>query len=311
LFLRIGRVFAFGTLFFLSGYTLYSVQILNQRLEPLPKIYQPFSAESLLNTYPHKHEWDVSTPAEMMNFVRNFLLRQKFYWLGRGQQSSVYLSKDGEYVIKLFPQSRHQEQLLKERPLKFLFNKHFRKSAERTAAHRERVFVGSKLCYEECPEESGIVYVHLNRTDNFLSTIKLIGPGERIQRIKGDQLSFVVQRRADYVVPTFQKLMEEGKVEEAKLRLEQIFTLLYDMAAKGLIGRDTNLISGNNIGFTKERAICIDVGAVAKEVVDVEAHMRWEFDERVAPLYDWLRIKYPALADHYQVLRGQYVRCSC
>jgi hypothetical protein len=95
--------------------------------------------------------------------------------------------------------------------------------------------------------------------------------------------------------------MKKGEVELAKVRVNQIFDLLLTLARKGIVDSDYALIRNNNIGFSKDRAIYIDTGHLAKHTnLNVKKQMDHEFKKRLRPLHDWLAINYPELAKFYE-----------
>jgi hypothetical protein len=154
--------------------------------------------------------------------------------------------------------------------------------------------------FEEAREECGFLFVHLNQTENLLRGIRLVDAQGQSHKIKPDQVSFIIQRRANYVLPTISELMKKGDLDGAKHRLDQIFDLLLTLANKGIVDGDHALIRNNNIGFIKDRAIYIDTGHVSKHPnLDVKKHMDYEFKKRLKPLQDWLTINYPELAKYY------------
>jgi hypothetical protein len=110
----------------------------------------------------------------------------------------------------------------------------------------------------------------------------------------------VIQKKADYVIPTIKALMKEGKVQEAEARINQIFDLLLSLAQKGFLDGDVALMRNNNIGFVQDRAIYIDTGHITRHHnVNIKERMRFEFDVRLAPLHDWLKMRYPVLAQYF------------
>lgn len=281
--------------FALVVFTVVKVQHIGERVSLIVRPSKKFAISQFENKFEHKPEWHVECPAETIQFV-NMITQQPFYYLARGFQATAFMSQDGDYVIKFFHQSRLREKSFTEDPVGFLFKNN---NEERTA-NRDEIFSSSKMCYEEFPEESGIIYVHLNRTENTIKGIKLFDSLGQSYRFQGDQTSFIVQKRAEYVLPVLKRLMKEGSVDEAKARIDQIFALMISLAEKGFVDGDIALMRNNNIGFVENRAIYIDTGHIAKQPgLNIKERMRFEFDVRLRPLYDWLKIRYPELAEYY------------
>ena len=281
------------------------VERLGEKMTQFTKPARLFSLAQIICEYPFNPDWEVKTPPETVQFV-NMVTQQPFYWLGKGFQATAFVSDDGEYVLKFVHQSRLKPVPFKHNPIQFLFSQEFHEQQNERQAHREEIFTSSKMAYEEFPEESGILYVHNNRTDDLIKGIKLTDSTGQSFRIRGDETSFVLQKKANHVLPTIKKLMAEGKVDEAKARIDQIFALLLTMAQKGFLDGDHALMRNNNIGYVNDRAIYIDSGhVVRRQNVNVHERMVYEFDVRVAPFHDWLKVCYPELADHYKMLQAK------
>lgn len=281
--------------FALLVFVTVKVQHISERISLIVRPSKKFTASQFVNKFDYNPEWDVRCPPETIQFV-NMITQQPFYYLARGFQATAFLSQDGDYVIKFFHQSRLREKSFSDDPIGYMF----RNNNEERIADRDEIFLSSKMCYEEFPEESGIIYVHLNRTENTIKGIKLFDSIGQQYRFQGDETSFIVQKRAKYVLPVLKELMLEGKVEEAHARIDQIIDLLLSLAKKGFVDGDVALMRNNNIGFVEDRAIYIDTGHIVKEPnLNVNERMRFEFDVRLRPLYDWLKIRYPELADYF------------
>ena len=276
-------------------FTCIKLQRIDERVSLIARPSKKFGSAQFINTFAYNPEWDVPCPPETIQFV-NMLSQQPFYFLGRGFQATAFISQDGDYVIKFFHQARLREKSFGEDPIAFLFrnDNHERNSS------RDEVFLSSKMSYQELQEESGIIYVHLNRTENLIKGIKIHDAAGQSYRFQGDETSFVVQKKAEYVLPVIKSLMQQQKVEEAKQRIDQIFDLLLALAKKGFVDGDVALMRNNNIGFVKDRAIYIDTGHITKHSdLNVKERMRFECEVRLAPFYDWLKIRYPELATHF------------
>ncbi len=287
-------------MFSMLVFLILKVERLSDKISIVSRPAKRFSINQVISDYPFNPEWEVKTPPETIQFL-NMLTQQSFYWLGKGFQATAFVSEDGEYVLKFFQQGRLKEVPFLHNPVGFLFSKAFREKMDERQIHREEIFLSSKMAYEEFPEESGILYVHLNKTNDLIKGIKLHDSGGQSYRLRGDDACFVLQRKADYVLPTIKTLMNEGRVDEAKARIDQIFDLLLSMAQKGFLDGDLALMRNNNIGFVQDRAIYIDTGHIThRNHVNVKERMVFEFDTRVAPLHDWLKMRYPELATYYK-----------
>lgn len=258
------------------------------------RLFNPHLIES--NFAPRK-EWNVQISKDHDAFFY-VVSQQTFNWLGRGMQVVVFETQDGRYVVKFFQLGRMKDSG-SGGFLNTLFGESEAKRQERKN-HREELFTSSKMCFEELQDETGIVYVHLNRTKDKIHGMKLVDKYGQSHRIRGDDACFVVQKKAKQIIPTFVSLMEKGDVAGAQQRVTQIFDLLLALARKGFVDGDDALIRNNNIGFSTDRAIYIDTGHISRvSNLDVYGRMKYEFNVRLDPLEHWLNVMYPELGAYY------------
>jgi hypothetical protein len=291
---------SFGFLTYLAVKTSH----INDKLAQMARPARLFSPTLIQSQFEPRPEWNVKISPDHDRFFY-VVCQQTLYWLGRGMQAVVFETQDNKYVVKFFQLGRLREPVSRGF-FKNLFSKESEAKRIDRVNHREEIFVSSKICFEELQEETGIVYVHLNRTNDKIKGIKLVDKYGQSHRIRGDDASFVVQKKAKLVIPTLTKLMESGQIDTAKIRLNQIFDLLIVMARKQFVDGDDALIRNDNLGFTENRAIYIDTGHIFRaHNLDVLERMRYEFQVRLDPLEHWLNISFPELGAYYHQRREE------
>lgn len=291
-------LFVLGLLLYIAGKIVY----IDQKLAQIARPAKLFSISNIQSTFPNQKEWEVNISPELDTFFY-VVSQQQFNWLGRGAQALAFESQDGRYVLKLFQVGRMKTSANKPFYKSWFSSETEEKKAQRLQ-HREEIFTSSKLCFEELQEETGIVYVHLNRTKDKIKGVKLVDRFGQSHRIRGDDACFVLQKKAACVIPELVRLIDKGEIETAKERVDQVIDLLHTMAKKGVIDNDDALIRNNNLGFTKDRAIYIDTGHLVKHThINVGERMRYEFNVRLDPLEKWLNWTSPEVAEHYRDTR--------
>lgn len=286
----------------LLGYLVTQTMQIDEKISEMARPAKLFNPSVIESQIPHRTDWEVKITPDHDSFFYT-VSQQPLYWLGRGMQVVVFQTQDEKYVVKFFQMARLKDPS-SHGFWKSLFSKETKEHANDRISHREEIFKSSKVCFEELSEETGIVYVHLNRTENKLFGIKLIDKFGQSHRIRGDNASFVVQKRGTYIIPTISKLMDAGEPWAAQMRVDQIMDLLLSVARKGYVDTDDALIRNNNLGFTEDRAIYIDTGHLTKaENLDVLGRMRYEFQVRLDPLQKWLNVAYPQLGAYYKMRR--------
>lgn len=153
------------------------------------------------------------------------LLNQDFFFLGKGAQSFAFASK--EYVIKFF-RSDHGK--------------------------IEELFQSCLLAYEHLPQETGLLYLHLHKTENVLPTIVCKDAVGRKWTMDLNRYSFAVQKKGS----DFQQTLLQAGPDELKQRVQEFVQLIRTRASKKIANADSNLC--RNFGFLEQGAIELDFG---------------------------------------------------
>lgn len=254
-----------------------------------------FSLEAISALIPFNASWEghVLTTEERQEVEK--ALSQPYRDLGSGGQCFTFVSADGNYVIKFFKQKKFTLPNWMERfPLPLAIDWLKEKKRFKGEQKRDRVFAAFKLCFDSLPNETGLLYLHLNPTQNLHPQLSLCDAKGNVHLLPLDQLSFALQRKAELAYNVFEQLMTANQIDEAKHALHELLALNLTFYQKGLRNRDTNFRS--NCGFIGSRAILIDVGRVVylEEIKNPKRYKK-EFIQITAPLRSFLDKKYPEL----------------
>ena len=212
-------------------------------------------------------EWDV--PQTNENEIKA-ILSQPYYYLGRGVQSFVFVAQDGKTVIKFF---RHHRL--------------------RTDAKVAKDFGSYLLAYNRLREETGLLYLHLNKTNHLKQTLEIVDKLGIHHPIDLDKYEFIVQRKATLTYPAFDEWITEGKTDEAKEALTSLVHLLKTRAERGIFDKDPDL--NTNFGFIGTMAVQIDVGRYRVKEIPFD---RNELIRITDHLHQWLMERSPVLDEH-------------
>jgi len=230
------------------------------------------------------------------------ILDQPFYYLAKGAQSYVFASKDGKAVIK-FPRIYHLQPpfwmsiLSLPLPLQpYQVGKRIQKELE-----LEKDFQSYRIAFEEMKEATGLLYLHLNKTDHLKKTLTIydkLGIGYALDL---DQMTFLVQKRASLVYPSITHLVNTEGMDAAKEAISALVQLLFLRYHKGIFDKDPDL--NTNFGFLHKVPVQIDIGRFSRTP---EQKTLEEYREDVMRITDnfrqWLDQNYPPLSQH---LRGE------
>ncbi|MBS0649108.1 MAG: hypothetical protein JSS10_07805 [Verrucomicrobia bacterium] len=222
-------------------------------------------------------------------------LRQDYTYFGCGGQAYVFFSVDGKYALKFFDQRHFRE------PTHLNYIPFIKKYRDLKYAKRKKKVQGEygsyKMGFEQLPEETALVYVHLNKTSHLKKSITYIDKQKKEHKIDLDKTDFIIQRRAELVHDKIHRQMAAGDVEGAKQTISSVVNLIVARCKKGYSDKDPNIAT--NCGILNGRAIKIDVGRFAIDPrMKNPLFFKPELFHLVRPFHHWLSQKYPDLAEH-------------
>lgn len=272
----------FASLIFLALF-IYCAVYLFHVSQKADHIYRP---AQLFNPH-HIESPDLSKcdfPDTMSHDLNKFcyiFCQQQLIWMHKGEYSYIFSTKDDRHVVKFLP-------------------------LQKLSRRFTQTLLSAQLSFDELRDETGLEYLHLNRTTRTARGMSLVDFYGQQHRICGDHTRFIVQKKASLLFPTLTQLIEEGKLVEAKKRIDQVLDLTLSMAKKKISDGEDEGFLHDAVGFTEDRAIYLDVWQFSKvPFLDVAARMRFEFRIRLEPLRKWLSIMCPDLAVYYRERRRQ------
>ena len=222
-----------------------------------------FSTYFLIPPAAMNSEW--ATPNVPHNL--NSLLDQKYTYLAKGKQSYVFVSEDGDHVLKLF------KPLPPFMAVSF-FGKVFHvglakipfvnlllinpKSPSYQQA-RDLEFRSYLNSFSLLPEETKLEYLHLAATNHLQKKLTLYDRIGVLHQIDLDSTSFLIQRKTDLLYPTLANLLSSQETDKAKLLLKNFVEFYFDLIEKGIVNPTT---LEKNLGCLDLKPIQIDVGRI-------------------------------------------------
>ncbi|MDE3055997.1 MAG: hypothetical protein KGI80_04840 [Verrucomicrobiota bacterium] len=171
------------------------------------------------------------------------IFSQPFSFLGKGAQSYVFESKDGDYVLKLFRFDSRRRRF---------WNRHEEGWQEKTALS---LFRSALLGWDHAREETALLFLHLNLTSGELPGVTLKTPLGGTVELSLDNYRFALQRKAVSLKKALEDSLCNGTLEE---KMEAFSQLLEERTRKGIGNSDPSL--WRNFGFIGEKAVEIDFG---------------------------------------------------
>ncbi len=258
--------------------------------------------------------WQITTPSEVDLQNLENILAQPFTYLGKGHQTYAFVSQDQQYVLKFIKYTYLKSPFYLAWLPNFGLVQSYRQNLLQHQAMRiNRIFQGYHLAYTKNKDNTGMLYVHLLKTDNLHKPITLTSRYGFNYNVNLDEVSFMLQRKAQTTKNTLTTLLQNNEVEKAKKQIRKILNLYTSEYLLSLHDDDHNII--HNTGFVDDIAIRIDVGRLMIKSHKDPLTFKTEL-ERLANkrLSKWLSAHYPqyhsvlfedmhtAINDIYQLL---------
>lgn len=206
-----------------------------------------FSVKKITSTLTYHPEWETAPPS--IN-----LFDQNYSYLASGAQVYAFASDDGKYVIKFFRMEEEEQNL-------------------------PAIFNAYKLAYDELREESGLVYIHLNKTNCLQKKLCVIDRLGRTHVIDLDKTEFIVQEKAELIFTRLSKLL--GDKEATQKSVDAVLGLVQRRIEKGFADQDKAV--SHNYGFVGDRPIHLDIGRIFK------GEKKGEYERIAARIETWLQ----------------------
>jgi hypothetical protein len=252
-----------------------------------------FGYANITSSLPYHPEWDISVSDEEHANIKK-ILDQPYTYLASGSQSYVFLSDDGEYILKFFKHKRWRlSPLLEFFPLPAKLDAkraYWKKKKNETV---DATFGSCLISFHTFKKETGTLFVHLNKTPlNQTITLK-----DRIgfkHHLELSDVEFVLQKRA---IPTdvyLLSLKKQRKTKEAEKALASLLAFTLERAEQGYSDKDPHLI--RNFGFINDEAAQIDIGGFHHDPKKDLLYYRTQEIPRIEKkLLPWLEENYPEL----------------
>ncbi len=254
-----------------------------------------FSVSRLQSAFPSDPHWDISPLSSLDQAAFDKAIGQKYRYLGFGGQCFAFESEDGQYVVKFFKHRLRKPQAwLMTLPLPESLQSKCSKQYKRILSKHYRDFNSYKLAFDFLKEETGLIAIHLNKTDNLHKNLTISDKLQISYQIDLDQTEFIVQKKAQLVYPTIAEMMKHGNIEMVKKSLHSILHLIVSRCKKKIFDEDPRI--HRNVGLIGTDAIFIDIGRFKpdEQRSNPEIYKR-DLSTITRCFKKWLGENYPAL----------------
>ncbi len=258
-----------------------------------------FCARFIFSSIDNRPEWDVSPPTAEEETFLDKVFNQKFHYLAKGCHCFAFISEDQQYVIKFHRYASHLRKFpWLTHPISYQFSPRRKAILKYNLQRLNENMQSYQDSAQILKDETGLILLHINHTDYLKRHVTLVDSTQAEYQIPLDQVTFILQHKANLIYPTLDKLVSERKIDEAKKVVADVVLLVADCCKKGYI--DDDPVLRKNYGITNKRAIHIDVGEMFKKD---GIQLRENYIPHVKEMTESLRVRlekfYPELLPHY------------
>lgn len=253
-----------------------------------------FSIDKISSSLTYNPRWEIEPITEKQReLLVQKIFPQNYYYLAAGNQCYAFISEDRQYVLKFFKMqnSLFPKEWLSSFPFSLL---EYLGVGDNLSDQliSERIFANYKDAYETFREETGLIYIHLNKTREFKSKVNLIDSKGKKAVVDLDLMEFVVQKRATKIFDHFKALDDENRLDDLRTSIRSFLQLIALKCEKGFVDQDLSI--RNNFGFVGNTAIQLDCATLTRDASMKYPHnFREEVSEAAERLDIWARSNSP------------------
>lgn len=242
----------------------------------------------------------VKSPSKNTLEALSTITHQHFRYLKKGSQAYAFISEDGRYILKLFKLHHMQPaDWLQQIPAPGILERYRDNLVRRRRYRIELTLTSYKLAAETLLQECGLVYAQVLPSADFSLPVTIIDAIGRRYSIDLSQHGFAIQKRAELVIPSFERWITEGDIQHAKCAIDSLVALIAARSVKGVQDSDPDL--HKNAGLIGDTAVLIDIGSFyTNPAIATSAEMKRDLKKVFCHFSDWLAQRSPALRDYLQ-----------
>lgn len=255
-----------------------------------------FTESNITSTLVSEERWEIKAVTPEQKKELDQALSQKYTYLGKGCQSYVFASEDGKYVLKFFKYQRFRPQGWLDY-LAFIpgVDEYRLGKIEQKNKKLENIFTSWKIAYDELQNETGILYIHLNKSQDLKKDLVLYDKMGLQHTLDLDQYEFMIQKRADMLTAAIDNYMEQQDAGKAKELIDNLLQMILSEYRRGLGDNDHALMQ--NTGVLGTRPVHIDVGQfVRREDFKDPTCYKQELFNKTYKFRIWLKKHHPEIS---------------
>lgn len=254
-----------------------------------------FGIDKISSRLPYNQTWEIEAITDKQReLLVQKIFPQTYYYLASGNQCYAFVSEDRQYVLKFFKmQHLFPKGWLNSFPLCLLQYLGF-KHEPSNQLFSERIFASYKDAYETLREETGLIYIHFNKTQEFKSKVNLVDYKGNKFLVDLDSFEFIVQKKATKIYEHLESLLASDNDEDLRVCIRSFLQLIALRCEKGFVDHDLSM--RNNFGYVGNTAIQFDCATLSRDAsMRYPMNFRKEVLEAAERLDQWARENYPEI----------------
>lgn len=257
-----------------------------------------FLETNIIYDVPHELRRTTEPLSQINRSELESVLLQDFFYLGKGCQSYVFSSEDGKYVLKFFKYQRFRPQAWLDY---FAFipgvDAYRLRKIEKKKRKLKYAFSSWRLAYEELQPETGVVYVHLDKSHIWHRNLVFYDKLGLRHEIDLNEVEFMVQKRARMLCSEILHFKQNQDLQGGQELIDRLLALLVSEYERGFADNDHALMQ--NTGVYESNPIHIDVGQFVKNPEAANPNVyKQELFSKMWKFRMWLRKHYAELGDY-------------
>lgn len=257
-----------------------------------------FTISNITSELPYNDKWTIKPLSVTEKDQLKQILSQNFRYLGKGCQSYVFASEDGNYVLKFVKYQRFRPQAWLDYFAGIpMINSYRLAKIEKKQKKLDMLFTSWKIAYEYLKKETGIIYVHFNKSNDLQQKLTIYDKMGLEHKLNIDEMEFLLQKRADMLCPTVTRLVQGGQIKEAKNLIDSLLQMILSEYNRGLADNDHALMQ--NTGVIDKNPVHIDVGqfVIKPEISNPDVYKQ-ELFSKTFKFRKWLGKHHPEIGEY-------------
>ena len=261
------------------------------------KVTNGFSIAAISSDMPYNQNWDIPILERDLSELEN-ALEGTYSYLTCGSQSFVFVSSQGQYVVKFFKHKRWRvNSFLDQIPLPPSLHMKKEKWKQKKQTAVRSTYNSCKISYTKLHDETGIIYLHLNKTNHLNKILVIRDRIGRNYKLNLDEFAFIVQKNVTTTDKYLLALRKRGDLKEAEKSIRNLLNFTLQRATEGYSDKDPHLIY--NFGFINDQIVEIDLGGFHQDPKKNQDYFFSHETDRIRRrLIPWLKKNYPELVDY-------------